>query len=59
MIILTRSEFHVVVKKKDKNHVNNSLGIRLIALSGLSTLIVRIADKFMFSTFRQYSRALS
>jgi len=35
-----------------------SLGIRLMALSGLSTLIVRIAEKFMFSTFKQYSKAL-
>lgn len=29
-----------------------------MALSGLSTLIVRMAEKFMFSTFKQYSKAL-
>lgn len=34
------------------------LGIRLIARNGLNTLIVRIADRFMFSIFRQYSKAL-
>jgi len=34
------------------------LGIRLIARSGLNTLIVRMADRFIFSTFRQYSNAL-
>lgn len=35
----------------------NSLGIRLMALSGLSTRIVLIAVKLRFSTCRQYSRA--
>lgn len=34
------------------------LGIRLIARNGLNTLIVRMADRFIFSTFRQYSKAL-
>jgi hypothetical protein len=34
------------------------LGILLMALSGLRTLTVRIADRFNFSTSRQYSRAL-
>lgn len=34
------------------------LGILLMARRGLRTLIVLIADKFMFSTFKQYSRAL-
>ena len=35
-----------------------SLGILLMARRGLRTLIVLIADKFMFSTFKQYSKAL-
>lgn len=35
-----------------------SLGIRLMARNGLSTRIVRMAEKFIFSTFKQYSRAL-
>lgn len=35
------------------------LGIRLIARNGLKTLIVRMADRFIFSTFRQYSKALN
>jgi hypothetical protein len=30
-----------------------------MALSGLRTLTVRIADRFSFSTSRQYSRALN
>jgi hypothetical protein len=34
------------------------LGILLMALSGLRTLTVRIADRLSFSTSRQYSRAL-
>ena len=33
------------------------LGIRLIALNGRNTLIVRIAVKFKFSTCKQYSKA--
>lgn len=45
-------------KKKNNKHLLYLLGIRLIALSGLSTRIVRMAEKFMFSTFKQYSRAL-
>ena len=36
----------------------NPLGIRLIALRGLSTRTVLIAERFNFSTSRQYSRAL-
>lgn len=32
--------------------------MRFIARSGLKTLIVLIADKFLFSTLRQYSKAL-
>ena len=34
------------------------LGIRLMARNGLSTLTVRIAERFSFSTSRQYSSAL-
>lgn len=33
------------------------LGILLMARNGLSTLIVLIADRFIFSTLRQYSNA--
>ena len=35
-----------------------SLGILLIALRGLNTRTVRIAERFNFSTSRQYSRQL-
>jgi hypothetical protein len=34
------------------------LGILLMALRGLRTLTVRMAERFSFSTSRQYSRAL-
>ena len=34
------------------------LGILLMARRGLRTRIVLIADRFMFSTFKQYSKAL-
>ena len=37
---------------------NNLLGILFIARRGLSTLTVLMADRFNFSTSRQYSRAL-
>ena len=38
--------------------MGNLLGIRLMALRGRKTRMVRIADRFMFSKSRQYSTAL-
>jgi len=57
-LILRKSPLHVKVIKNDLNTDKNSLGILLIALSGRSTRIVLIAERFMFSTFKQYSKAL-
>jgi hypothetical protein len=56
--ILRKSSLHIKVMKNDLNTDRNSLGILLIALSGRSTRIVLIAERFMFSTFKQYSKAL-
>lgn len=39
--------------------LNDSLGILLIALRGLSTRIVRIADRFKFCVSTAYSTALN
>lgn len=42
----------------EKNQLLNLLGILFIARNGLRTRIVRIADKFIFPTSKQYSKAL-
>ena len=45
-------------QKQNKNYYCYSLGIRLMALNGRNTRMVRMADRFMFSMSKQYSMAL-
>jgi hypothetical protein len=52
--------FHSTLNKYEYflSLLSSLLGILLMALSGLRTLTVLIAERFSFSTSRQYSRAL-
>ena len=53
--VLPTTSQGIVVKLQVIFHI---LGIRLMALSGLSTRTVLMAERLSFSTSRQYSRAL-